>query len=485
MLSPIRKKSSSVSKQRMCRRGHGLLDGFRDLSLVESFHDDVRRKNRSLCQKRSTVWRGCDDGSLGDDSNSSGADDENSVDNTCLWDIFMARDLSPRSNKKENRIPKMSTPSSSFKKKSKSQNQIYKYFPVKQSPVVKIKKNKQMLFDSQNETKIQSAEKCESSEIKERKLSPRKLCLGKSSSSVVKKEAFKSPSKSNLRQISKNKENESSTQRTSQSRKNSRSRSPMEVIAAKRKATEDQKCLTPTQSPIKKRKSKIDTPRPSEKLVKLDIFTTQSLEERNVDETNPSTKTANTNHSISVINSIVSSKVNDVKISPSGATKNPRKVQDSSTRKFSFIKKSVTEPRLKRKMESPIKSNNILSKKKCDRVDLNLSKSSISFRGIFNSLETESEHNLNSSDSAFYPKKPSKECISCLCTSTPVWRDTEEGVILCNACGIRWRTRRVRCTSCWHIPLQEEMLNYYCSKCGNFNSYKKSNRLRRFTSSIY
>ncbi|XP_061840491.1 GATA-type zinc finger protein 1 isoform X2 [Nerophis lumbriciformis] len=61
----------------------------------------------------------------------------------------------------------------------------------------------------------------------------------------------------------------------------------------------------------------------------------------------------------------------------------------------------------------------------------------------------------------------SKVCASCCTTTTPMWRDAEDGTPLCNACGIRYKKYRVRCHYCWHIPRKESNSSSHCLKCGN------------------
>lgn len=78
-------------------------------------------------------------------------------------------------------------------------------------------------------------------------------------------------------------------------------------------------------------------------------------------------------------------------------------------------------------------------------------------------LKTSSDED---SDSATSDAK-SKVCASCSTSKTPMWRDAENGTPLCNACGIRYKKYRVRCTNCWHIPKKEGNSVSRCSKCGH------------------
>ncbi|KAL2087274.1 hypothetical protein ACEWY4_018333 [Coilia grayii] len=60
-----------------------------------------------------------------------------------------------------------------------------------------------------------------------------------------------------------------------------------------------------------------------------------------------------------------------------------------------------------------------------------------------------------------------KTCASCCTRKTPLWRDAEDGTPLCNACGIRYKKYRVRCTNCWHIPRKDSKSKSKCFKCGD------------------
>ncbi|XP_064479408.1 uncharacterized protein LOC135392626 [Ornithodoros turicata] len=59
-----------------------------------------------------------------------------------------------------------------------------------------------------------------------------------------------------------------------------------------------------------------------------------------------------------------------------------------------------------------------------------------------------------------------KQCASCSTKVTPLWRDAEDGTPLCNACGIRYKKYKVRCTRCWHIPRKTENTGVRCKVCG-------------------
>ncbi|XP_019645402.1 PREDICTED: nitrogen catabolic enzyme regulatory protein-like isoform X1 [Branchiostoma belcheri] len=60
-----------------------------------------------------------------------------------------------------------------------------------------------------------------------------------------------------------------------------------------------------------------------------------------------------------------------------------------------------------------------------------------------------------------------KQCASCDTKKTPLWRDAEDGTPLCNACGIRYKKYRVRCTRCWHVPKKDGKSYPNCGRCGD------------------
>lgn len=64
------------------------------------------------------------------------------------------------------------------------------------------------------------------------------------------------------------------------------------------------------------------------------------------------------------------------------------------------------------------------------------------------------------------PDREEKQCASCSTKLTPLWRDAEDGTPLCNACGIRYKKYKVRCSSCWHIPKKNENTRSNCGECG-------------------
>ncbi|KAL1415001.1 hypothetical protein MTO96_007004 [Rhipicephalus appendiculatus] len=59
-----------------------------------------------------------------------------------------------------------------------------------------------------------------------------------------------------------------------------------------------------------------------------------------------------------------------------------------------------------------------------------------------------------------------KQCASCATKLTPLWRDAEDGTPLCNACGIRYKKYKVRCTRCWHVPMRNDNTRSGCKECG-------------------
>lgn len=61
----------------------------------------------------------------------------------------------------------------------------------------------------------------------------------------------------------------------------------------------------------------------------------------------------------------------------------------------------------------------------------------------------------------------SKTCASCKTKKTPLWRDSEDGTPYCNACGIRFKKYRFRCSSCLYIPRKDEReVSKACCQCG-------------------
>ena len=70
----------------------------------------------------------------------------------------------------------------------------------------------------------------------------------------------------------------------------------------------------------------------------------------------------------------------------------------------------------------------------------------------------------------------SKTCASCNTKKTPLWRDSEDGTPYCNACGIRFKKYRFRCSSCLYIPRKDEReVNKACCQCGSRLVHCKGN----------
>ncbi|XP_066912719.1 uncharacterized protein [Clytia hemisphaerica] len=82
------------------------------------------------------------------------------------------------------------------------------------------------------------------------------------------------------------------------------------------------------------------------------------------------------------------------------------------------------------------------------------------------------------------PLPSSKECKSCCTSETLMWRDTEDGIPLCNACGIRWRKYRYRCTECWYVPMQDELKRLNCGSCGKYDTFKRFKPFKRHKTSF-
>lgn len=70
----------------------------------------------------------------------------------------------------------------------------------------------------------------------------------------------------------------------------------------------------------------------------------------------------------------------------------------------------------------------------------------------------------------------SKTCASCKTKKTPLWRDSEDGTPYCNACGIRFKKYRFRCSSCFYIPRKDEReVSKSCCQCGSRLVHCKGN----------
>jgi hypothetical protein len=74
------------------------------------------------------------------------------------------------------------------------------------------------------------------------------------------------------------------------------------------------------------------------------------------------------------------------------------------------------------------------------------------------------------------PAPKSKTCASCKTKKTPLWRDSEDGTPYCNACGIRFKKYRFRCSSCLYIPRKDEReVSRACCQCGSRLVHCKGN----------
>lgn len=61
---------------------------------------------------------------------------------------------------------------------------------------------------------------------------------------------------------------------------------------------------------------------------------------------------------------------------------------------------------------------------------------------------------------------PNPSCASCQTTKTPYWRDAwHSGVLLCNACGLRFAKFKRRCINCHYVPRKEDKSNRQCPLC--------------------
>ncbi|XP_029640407.2 GATA-type zinc finger protein 1-like [Octopus sinensis] len=69
-----------------------------------------------------------------------------------------------------------------------------------------------------------------------------------------------------------------------------------------------------------------------------------------------------------------------------------------------------------------------------------------------------------------------KVCKSCNTRKTPLWRDAEDGTPLCNACGIRYKKYRIRCSKCWHIPKKDDKTYPKCVRCNSMLRFTMNRR---------
>ena len=68
---------------------------------------------------------------------------------------------------------------------------------------------------------------------------------------------------------------------------------------------------------------------------------------------------------------------------------------------------------------------------------------------------------------AVVPPTKVKTCASCKTKKTPLWRDSEDGTPFCNACGIRFKKYRIRCSVCSYIPRKDEKTGNVCCLCSS------------------
>lgn len=89
------------------------------------------------------------------------------------------------------------------------------------------------------------------------------------------------------------------------------------------------------------------------------------------------------------------------------------------------------------------------------------------------SADLEQQQTENEYETKYYSLKCSrtgskaKMCASCSTRKTPLWRDSDDGTPYCNACGIRFKKYRVRCSVCLYIPRKDEKTNNCCYLCGS------------------
>ncbi|XP_014770617.1 GATA-type zinc finger protein 1 [Octopus bimaculoides] len=69
-----------------------------------------------------------------------------------------------------------------------------------------------------------------------------------------------------------------------------------------------------------------------------------------------------------------------------------------------------------------------------------------------------------------------KVCESCKTKKTPLWREAEDGTPLCNACGIRYKKYRIRCSECWHVPKKDDKTYPKCLRCDSMLRFTTNRR---------
>ncbi|XP_062304363.1 GATA-type zinc finger protein 1 [Osmerus eperlanus] len=115
----------------------------------------------------------------------------------------------------------------------------------------------------------------------------------------------------------------------------------------------------------------------------------------------------------------------------------------------------------------------LITSKYSDELSKSVRKSRVRSRSSQSSLRTSSSDEESDPSTSLHKNKM---CASCRTKKTPLWRDAEDGTPLCNACGIRYKKYRVRCTQCWHIPRKEGHSNTRCFKCGDLLRLASSHR---------
>lgn len=64
------------------------------------------------------------------------------------------------------------------------------------------------------------------------------------------------------------------------------------------------------------------------------------------------------------------------------------------------------------------------------------------------------------------PKKIKKSCYACKTERTPYWREGwKKGIILCNACGLRFSKYKKFCAKCNAIGVKAHFDRVTCPKC--------------------
>lgn len=90
-------------------------------------------------------------------------------------------------------------------------------------------------------------------------------------------------------------------------------------------------------------------------------------------------------------------------------------------------------------------------------------------------ISSESDHddsnNPHLNASKFLKRKSAnkkKRCASCKAHKTPYWRDGwEKGILLCNACGIRYQKYKKYCLKCHSIARKDDKGRLHCPECND------------------